>query len=801
MGDGRGAHMFGLRALALAWGLNALGDALFFIWQSRLGSDVFQSASRVPYLSANLVLFVGLLALLHADQLYDRVRAALDSLLLTVCAGLMMWRFVFAPALQSAAGTAARPILVIYTVLVLGLLFLSLFSLASSRTTPQSLRPRAILCAAFLLICASNTLLLVGAAHNSQRTQILGTILWSAAMLVAGLSALQCRDLLPTPGTEPIFRLARLVPSILPYGFLLIAIALAADVLDELDSHERTNITVAIIILSLLALRQILVAIQNVRLQNQLVRFSLELDDLVALRTRQLEAQNRFSRRLNAAQLTQESLAALLEFAPILLPKHPFALWLTTDGDALKLAGTNAPPEWAAWLAEHAPTEGDFATNRTPPMLRVAPLRRGESVLGFLAIIIEPQGFDPTEDAILKFMAREGALALQNARLYEQALVDAEHDDVTGLLNHRGVQERLAKLVAAAHLSGEPLGVALMDLDRFKLFNDTYTHVVGDLVLKHVAAILCAEMGEGALFGRFGGDEFLLIFPGAHREAVLHRIEVLGDLLASRGFLIPGQGQPVPLAVSFGVAMFPDDATGLQRLLSVADSHLFAAKNSGLSVRSSTEMERTRARLRTHDSFSALDAIVAAIDSKDSYTRAHSEDVTELALQLASALGLSEETRKMLRTGALLHDVGKIAVPDEVLCKPGQLTPEEFAQMKTHPWIGAILVSAMPGLGNIIEMVRNHHERFDGTGYPDRLAGEAIPPLGRLLAVADAYSAMTQHRPYRRALSEAEALERIEAGAGTQFDPHMAATFVRLKRAALNGTRAQAHNPASAEAA
>jgi putative nucleotidyltransferase with HDIG domain len=183
--------------------------------------------------------------------------------------------------------------------------------------------------------------------------------------------------------------------------------------------------------------------------------------------------------------------------------------------------------------------------------------------------------------------------------------------------------------------------------------------------------------------------------------------------------------------------------------------------------------------MRTESSFDVLDSMVTAVDNKDSYTRRHSEDVTDFALWMAEELGYSEATMRVVRLAGLLHDVGKIGVPESILRKPGRLTNEEFDIMKQHPQFGAHIVSATPGMEEIVPGVCAHHERWDGKGYPDGLAGEAIPFLGRLLAVADACSAMTTSRPYRQALAWEDAMKEIEANIGTQFDPTMANAFLR----------------------
>jgi putative nucleotidyltransferase with HDIG domain len=174
--------------------------------------------------------------------------------------------------------------------------------------------------------------------------------------------------------------------------------------------------------------------------------------------------------------------------------------------------------------------------------------------------------------------------------------------------------------------------------------------------------------------------------------------------------------------------------------------------------------------------------MVTSVDNKDKYTRQHSEDVCKYALWLAQELRLSDETMRLIRIGAMLHDVGKIGVPAEILRKPGHLTDEEYEAIKQHPSLGAMIVGAVPGMEGIVDAVRYHHERWDGKGYPDKLAGTDIPMIGRIMAVADAFSAMTTNRTYRAGMEWGKAVSEIAKGAGTQFDPLMARAFCNVVR-------------------
>jgi putative nucleotidyltransferase with HDIG domain len=182
------------------------------------------------------------------------------------------------------------------------------------------------------------------------------------------------------------------------------------------------------------------------------------------------------------------------------------------------------------------------------------------------------------------------------------------------------------------------------------------------------------------------------------------------------------------------------------------------------------------------EGFTLLDALLTAVDNKDRYTRRHSEDVMVYASQIAEEMRLDRETRQIIEVAALLHDVGKIGIPDQILRKPGKLTDAEYSAIKQHPVLGAVMVSAVPGFENTLDAVKYHHERWDGKGYPSGKAGLDIPFIARIIAAADAFSAMTTDRPYRSGMTEETALGIIENGAGSQWDPVCAAALVAARR-------------------
>lgn len=442
-----------------------------------------------------------------------------------------------------------------------------------------------------------------------------------------------------------------------------------------------------------------------------------------------------------------------------------------------------------------------------PNNIVLVPIRWGGALLGTFGLLRQSGSFTYEDRALVESVALEAGTALQNARLYQEARYRADRDSVTGLLNHRAIQERLnAELKRAQHNKGE-LAVVMMDLNNFKFFNDTYGHPVGDEVLRTVSLHLNEVCYESDIVGRYGGDEFIALLLQTDTAGAQEFARRVALRLNEQHFQAE-TGARIPIEMAFGWAVYPHDAGNALELLTAADTHLYEYKHM-------SELSRTPARIKAGEqgrievrklkdraaggSFGVLDALVTAIDNKDHYTRRHSEEVTHYSLLIAKELGYSEEAQRAVRISALLHDVGKIAVPDEILRLPGQLGPEEWAIMKQHPVFGAMIVKDLPHLQEVLDGVRHHHERWDGRGYPDALAQNDIPVMGRLLAVGDCFSAMTTNRPYRKAFTPEDALLEIERGIGIQFDPLMAQTFIRAMRRELAQIREEIDEEAECE--
>ena len=369
----------------------------------------------------------------------------------------------------------------------------------------------------------------------------------------------------------------------------------------------------------------------------------------------------------------------------------------------------------------------------------------------------------------------------QKERDLEDALARADRDPLTGLLNHRAFYRRLDEEAARAQRDGTAFAAVMLDLDNFKFFNNAYSHAVGDIVLKTVAERLTALCRPYDTLARFGGDEFALLLPvradgGDAETAAAVLVTRLQTSLGGLSFQPDGEASAIPLSVTLGTAQFPREAPDRTRLIALADERLRRSKD-GSETESPADRVR-RSLARTVEGFSLLDALVTAVNNKDRYTARHSEDVMECGLLIARKLQISEAGQNTIALAALLHDVGKIGVPDAILRKPGRLTDTEFDAVKQHPQMGAIMVSSVAGLEETLPAIRHHHERWDGGGYPSGLRGEEIPQIARLMAVADAFSAMTTDRPYRQGMSRDKALSILRDGAGIQWDPECITAFL-----------------------
>lgn len=380
----------------------------------------------------------------------------------------------------------------------------------------------------------------------------------------------------------------------------------------------------------------------------------------------------------------------------------------------------------------------------------------------------------------------------------KDALLSAElragTDALTGLPNHRSMVSALDREIERARRYSRPCAVLFLDIDHFKALNDGYGHAAGDAALCTFAQVVGASLRSVDSLGRWGGEEFVALLPENHSTAAQMAAEHVRAAVAAHPFPVGGG---VHLTCSIGVAVYPDDARECNALVAAADHAMYAAKHLGRNqVRAATDPMVAAMRpdpggvASREETFlvGTIEALAALVDARDHYTGQHAEEVANLALHLGQALGLSAGEAQMIGRAARLHDVGKVAIPDALLQKPGRLSEDEWVLMRTHPIVGADVVGRVPTLRAIAPLIRAHHERWDGTGYPDGLRGQAIPLGARIIAVADAFSAMTSARPYREPRDVAEALEELRRAAATHFDPAVVDALGRTLRAPVEAT-------------
>lgn len=377
---------------------------------------------------------------------------------------------------------------------------------------------------------------------------------------------------------------------------------------------------------------------------------------------------------------------------------------------------------------------------------------------------------------LLAGVAAVAAPAIRNAQLYQAAKLRADTDVLTGVWNHRRIQERIDEELERSRRHGHLLSTMIVEIDQLQLFHDLYGQVVGNEVLQLAADCLRATARQTDIIGLYGAEKFIVVLPETHAAGALELAQRV--LAAMRMREVAVDGARLSVAFSMGIATFPDDAITKHALIGQANSALEEAKASGGGTARCFAVTELDVPSGASETFSVLEGLVRAVDVKDHYTLEHSEVVMEAALLLAARLNLPEKVCEALRIAGALHDIGKIAIPDRVLKKPGKLTAEEFNIMKQHVVLSEAIVRGVPQVDGVLDAVAHHHERYDGKGYPYGKCREDIPLLGRIMAIADAYSAMCMDRPYRKGLTWLEIRPELERGAGTQFDPVLVPLFI-----------------------
>lgn len=420
----------------------------------------------------------------------------------------------------------------------------------------------------------------------------------------------------------------------------------------------------------------------------------------------------------------------------------------------------------AAYLGNALGREADVATDRARGLGEHASAKLDTVIRGAMIVIVTAACIFTLLGLLLRAQRRRlnAARAAELERLAEMA----SSDPLTGLRNHRVFHEDLARELQHASRTGLPLALALVDLDDLKTLNDTHGHQAGDERIRALADTLRATMRGADQAYRIGGDEFAVILPDTRAWGALEFAQRLRAALP---------GFTATAGIAEAESLRPRD-----ELIREADMALLRAKALRQHVAVYTvemDPEGDAPRVDERHTQTLASALARAVDAKDSYTRSHCQTVSELAALIATELGFTGDRLARMRLAGLLHDVGKIGVPDHILNKPAALTDDEYKVMKAHAVLGFEIVQAA-GLPQEAQWVRHHHERVDGRGYPDGLAGEAIPLESRIILVADAYEAMTSDRPYRTAPGQTFAVEELRRGAGTQFDTRVVEALCRV---------------------
>jgi diguanylate cyclase (GGDEF)-like protein/putative nucleotidyltransferase with HDIG domain len=462
---------------------------------------------------------------------------------------------------------------------------------------------------------------------------------------------------------------------------------------------------------------------------------------------------------------------------------HPITKWFINNNRSLSRAEINYEPHFKSMWETEKKDLNDLGIEV------ITPIKSRNDLIGMIMLTKKKNNTAYLLDDLdlLTYLGTSSAVMIDNARLYARAQLESITDSLTLLYNHgyfcKTLPEQLKKV------GSSELSLLMIDLDLFKLFNDLYGHFEGDVALKTVGSILKRIVGDKGIICRYGGEEFTVLLPYYDSKKAFELAEKIRLEIQST-FLNKSDVTQRFLTASIGVCTYPHAAPSAEELLKRADWAMYNAKNNGKNQtviytpnvepasKSSIEIGEEKTVKPAH--IATVYALTAAIDAKDHYTFGHSQRVADYTMALAKAVGLDKSHLGIVKEAALLHDIGKIGIPENILTKTGKLNNVEYNILKGHVEMSITIIKHLPSLNHVIPAVIGHHERWDGKGYPRGLKGENIPLLARCLAITDAFDALTSDRPYRKRISVEAALKEIKTSTGTQFDPTLANLFINL---------------------
>lgn len=420
------------------------------------------------------------------------------------------------------------------------------------------------------------------------------------------------------------------------------------------------------------------------------------------------------------------------------------------------------------------------------------PLRDGDELVGILLLSSKQKNkkYTYADESFLSSVKTVAAIAMKNAALYEKAYHDARTDDLTGLLNRKYFYKTLEDVYAQS--PNPTLALMILNIDDFKLYNQLYGVPAGDQAIKRVAAVIQSAVADSGYCARYSGKEFAVVLPDFDLLSAKNIATNIQKRVAMLSTTDETEYTIKPITLSIGICSIPHGALTTKQLINNTEQAVYHVKRNG----------KNAIKLHTDGHFGApsetaempdyvdmqsvyseyaptIYALTAAIDTKDHYTFNHSKNVAYYSMLLAKAYGLDADAVEIINEAALLHDVGKIGIPELILNKPDKLDDDEYAIMQKHVENSIGIIRHLPSLNYVIPAVIGHHERWDGRGYPRHIAGEDIPLYARILCVADTFDAITSDRIYRPGRSVDVALEILLEQAGKQFDPELAELFVK----------------------